>query len=152
MLVFPAINWKYCYFSTSSTISCNTLFEKIMYTYVYIYLYLSIYIAYMFSRLHSHGKGKTKFIELCLFQRHAHMFWVLRYFHLKFQTPTSMLALRMWKFFFFSFANCLWLYMSMYLLCSSRLHLLLWGEKSTSINMIMDDWITLLWKCANRQI
>ena len=32
-------------------------------------------------RWHSPGKDKTKFIELYLFQRHAH---VLRYFHLNF--------------------------------------------------------------------
>lgn len=45
------------------------------------------------AKLHSHGKGKTKFYEWCLFQRHARMFWILRYFHLKFHTPIAMLVL-----------------------------------------------------------
>ena len=58
---------------------------------------------------HSHGNDKTKFIELCLFQRHAHMFWVLRYLYLKFHTPIGILVFSGWKF-FSSFVKFLWLY------------------------------------------
>ena len=48
-------------------------------------------------RLHSHGKDKTKFNELCLFQRHSHIFWV-RYFLLKFHAPTDITVLCRWFF------------------------------------------------------
>ena len=58
-----------------------------------------------------HGKDKIKFIELCLFQRHAHMFWVVKYIHLKFHSPTDMFVLSSWIFFFFfNFVKSLWLY------------------------------------------
>ena len=45
------------------------------------------------------GKGQNQIIELWPFQRHAHMFWVLRYFHLKFHTPIGQLVLSSWIFF-----------------------------------------------------
>ena len=48
-------------------------------------------------RLHSHGKDKTKFNELCLFQRHSHIFWV-RHFLLKFHAPTDITVLCRWFF------------------------------------------------------
>ena len=81
----------------------------------------------------SHWKDKTKFIELCLYQRHGHMFWVLRYFHLKFHTPIGMLVLSEWNFFFFfffffNFVKFLWSYMSVHHFYSCRLFLILLGD------------------------
>ena len=73
-------------------------------------------------RLHSHGKDKTKFNELCLFQRHSHIFWV-RHFLLKFHTPIDITVKCRW--FFFNFVEFLWLYMSVYLLYSCRVYLML---------------------------
>ena len=79
--------------------------------------------------MHLDGEGKRKFIE---FQRHSHMFWVLRYFHLTFHTPLGMLARRRWNL-FSNFVKILWLYMSIYFFHSSRLSLRFLGDMNKAL-------------------
>ena len=97
-----------------------------------------------------HGNVKTKFIKLCLFLWHA-MFWVLRYFQLKFHTPIGILVLNRQKFVFFSFVKVLWLCMSMHHLYSSRLYLILLGDMNRALAYIW-YWVTELPKSAKVQM
>ena len=55
-------------------------------------------------------KDKIKCIQLCLFQRHGHIFELLRYSHFKFHTPNSQVFVSRWKFLFFNFVKHFWLY------------------------------------------
>ena len=75
------------------------LYIYIYYIYICIYiyiLYIYMYIYIYYSCIHTERSKQIIHIELCLFQRfqrHAHLFGVLRYFHTKFHTPIGTLVL-----------------------------------------------------------
>ena len=100
--------------------------------------------------MHSHLKGKTKFIQLCLFQRHGHVFWVLKHFHLKFHMPIGMLPL-IKRNLFSNFVKFLWLYMSIYLFYSCRLYLIPLGGMNKALAWRL-YWMTELPKCGSVRI
>ena len=55
-------------------------------------------------------RTKSIGIQLCLFQRHGHIFELLRYSHFKFHAPNSQVFVSRWKFLFFNFVKHFWLY------------------------------------------